>query len=235
MATGACAGGLWLLLLTFPQRSELVAKGPMNVGHEGFDCHECHAPAPGNRAQQLSANVYQWIGLRASSVAFGSQDVASGACLECHERPNDRHPISRFLEPRFGEARRKLGVQQCMGCHLEHRGVRVTLPGIGYCALCHGDTELREDPIQPTHAELVYTEAWNTCLACHDFHGNHEMTTPMRLEDGVSEERVRAYFAGAPSPYSKAKRFKSLAPGWRPCAPDADIEALMAGDPAACR
>ena len=189
----------------------------MNVGHEGFDCHECHKPAPGNRAQQLSANVYQWLGLRASSLAFGSQDVASGSCLDCHERPNDRHPISRFLEPRFAEARRELGVQACMGCHLEHRGVRVTAPSIGYCALCHGDTELREDPIRPTHGELVRTDAWNTCLACHDFHGNHEMTTPTSLQDGVAEERIRAYFAGAPSPYSKTKQVKARRPGTRDC------------------
>lgn len=206
LLVGTVSGVLCILLLTFPQRNSLMAKGPMNIGHEDLDCQECHLPARGTLAQQFSSNVYHWLGLREAALSFGSEDVASGACLDCHERPDDRHPISRFLEPHFAEARRQLKVQDCTTCHAEHQGKRVTLATIGYCVHCHQDTALAEDPILPTHAELVRDEFWNSCLQCHDFHGNHKRDTPALLADGISEARIWAYFDGAPSPYSSEKR-----------------------------
>ena len=209
LSIGAVAGILWLAALTFPARSEWVARGPMTVGHERLACADCHLPAAGTLAQQFSANVYHWLGLRRSAPAFGSQDVASGFCLDCHRRPDDRHPISRFLEPHFIDARHALGVHECMGCHMEHQGKRVTLPTIGICVHCHEDTALQSDPIAPTHAELVRADEWNTCLRCHDFHGNHPRETPTQLADGIPEATVRAYFDGAPSPYAKTKTMKA--------------------------
>lgn len=177
----------------------------MNTGHEELSCHECHIPIEGTVAQEFSSNVHYWLGLRKSTIGFGSEDVSSESCLECHERPDDRHPISRFLEPRFAEVRKEFKVYQCITCHTEHRGKRVTLPTIEYCTHCHKDTDLKNDPISPTHATLVRDELWNTCLQCHDFHGNHKMTTPQRIEDGVSEQLIWEYFNGAPSPYSLEK------------------------------
>ena len=141
--------------LVFPERSALVAKGPMNTGHEGLACQECHTTVRGSAAQQLSSNVYHWLGLRESTIGFGSEDVESAACLDCHERPDDRHPISRFFEPRFAEVRKDLAAHMCVTCHTEHQGVRVTQPTIGFCTYCHQDTSLEDDPISPTHAELV--------------------------------------------------------------------------------
>ena len=213
LAIGTSVAAWWLALLTFPQPHVMVAKGPLTPGHDRIACQDCHLPAPGTRAQQLSSNVYHWLGLRRSALAFGSQDVDSDACLYCHHRPDDRHPISRFFEPRFVKARRDLGVQSCIACHTEHQGKRVTVANTGYCAYCHEDTALQADPIEPyTHAELVAAESWRTCLQCHDFHGNHrEMETATRLADGVPEQRVHAYFAGAPSPYpSPGKRWKAF-------------------------
>lgn len=124
-------------------------------------------------------------------------------------RPDDRHPISRFLEPHFIDARHALGVHECAGCHLEHQGKRVTLPTIGICTHCHEETALQDDPIAPTHAELVRADEWNTCLRCHDFHGNHPRDTPTRLAQSIPEATVRAYFDGAPSPYAKRKYMKA--------------------------
>ncbi len=210
LLAGIMLGSLTVALLSVPERSSLVAKGPMNTGHEGLACSECHSPAKGTTAQQVSANVYHWLGLRQSTTGFGSQDVTSEDCLACHTRPEDRHPISRFLEPRFAEARRHLKVYDCIACHTEHQGKRVTLTTIGYCTHCHQDAELEDDPISPTHVELVRAEAWNTCLQCHDFHGNHEMNTPTRIEDGVSEEQLWGYFHGAPDPYSIDKAVEAL-------------------------
>ncbi|MGA1525313.1 MAG: hypothetical protein ACO4CZ_15205, partial [Planctomycetota bacterium] len=67
-------------------------------------------------------------------------------------------------------------------CHLEHQGVRVTAPGT-VCLTCHGDLEVREDRVQPTHAALIADEDWSTCLQCHDFHGNHTHVVAETLQD----------------------------------------------------
>ena len=202
---GAVAGLVAIALLTFPEQGGLVAKGPLNTGHETLACQDCHTPVEGSTAQQLSANVHHWLGLRETTIGFGSIDVGNAACLDCHERPEDRHPVSRFLEPRFAEQRMHLKAHLCVTCHTEHQGVRVTQETLGFCTQCHQDTALEDDPIFPSHAELVETEAWNTCLQCHDFHGNHVRTTPVRLDDGVSEAQLWAYFTGGPSPYGDVK------------------------------
>ena len=195
---------------SFPERSSLTAAGPMNTGHEGLACRECHTPAPGTAAQQVSSNIHYWLGLRRTAFGFGSRKVGSADCLACHEREGDLHPISRFLEPRFAEARRSIPAHECLACHTEHEGKRVTLGEIGYCRLCHQDIELADDPIGPAHAELARAGSWNLCLRCHDFHGNHLRTTPDRLEEGITEEQVRGYFAGRPSPYSADRAARAL-------------------------
>ncbi len=205
VAVGVALGLLLVAFLTFPDRNAMVAKGPMNTGHEGLGCQECHSAVAGTAAQQLSSNVYHWLGLRESSIGFGSEDVGNTACLDCHERPEDRHPVARFVEPRFSDVRKDLAAQMCITCHTEHQGVRVTQPTIGFCIHCHQDTALEDDPINPTHAELVRRESWNTCLQCHDFHGNHVWTTPLRLEEGVAEALIWDYFLGGPSPYGDDK------------------------------
>ena len=231
LAIGAVVGALWLASLSLPERSDWVARGPMNTGHERLACPECHLPAPGTVAQQFSANVYDWMGLRERSSEFGSQDVDSQVCLDCHRRPDDRHPVSRFLEPHFVEARHQIGVHECTACHAEHHGKRVTLPTMGFCVHCHGDTALQDDPIVPTHAALVQAESWHTCLQCHDFHGNHHRQTPTRLADGVAEARVRAYFDGAPSPYSTVKHWKAVPS--RALIPKEKRGTFMDGEPSA--
>ena len=105
----------------------------MNTGHEELNCRDCHIPITGTVAQEFSSNVYYWLGLRESTIGFGSEDVASDSCLECHVRPDDRHPISRFLEQRFAEVRKEFKVYQCITCHTEHQGKRVTLLPPCFC------------------------------------------------------------------------------------------------------
>lgn len=182
----------------------------MNTGHEGLGCQECHIEVLESAAEEVSSSVYHWLGLRESAIGFGSEDVESATCLECHERPEDRHPISRFLEARFEQQRKELEPHSCVTCHTEHQGVRVTQPRIGYCIHCHQDTALEEDPISPTHEQLVREESWNTCLQCHDFHGNHVWQTPIDIEDGATEEEIWRYFLGGPSPYGDEKHVESL-------------------------
>ena len=68
-----------------------------------------------------------------------------------------------------------------MSCHREHQGVRVTLTEIGYCRHCHEETRLKRDPLDVSHEALIKAKEWDSCLGCHDFHGNHRMTVRKQL------------------------------------------------------
>jgi len=198
---GVCVGLAVLLFTLLPAGEWLHAKGPMNTGHGTLACTACHKDAPGSFRQQIQANVRYLFGLRQSSAAFGRLPVGNENCLACHERPNDRHPVYRFLEPRFAKARASLGPHQCASCHAEHAGQRVTLAESGYCRYCHKDTRLRKDPLDMPHADLIARKQWDTCLGCHDFHGNHIMSAERSVEKRIPAEKVHLYFDGGPSPY----------------------------------
>ncbi|MBA3539702.1 MAG: cytochrome c3 family protein, partial [Deltaproteobacteria bacterium] len=157
--------------------------------------------APGTVRQQLQNVARDRLGLAAVAVDVGFRAVTNDQCLACHDRPDDRHPVFRFLEPRFAEARATLHPEQCSSCHREHNGVRVTTVEPTYCRTCHATTTFERDPLDVPHRELVATERWDTCLGCHDFHGNHGMTAPHRLQDAILLDQIRTYFGGGPSPY----------------------------------
>jgi Cytochrome c3 len=202
-ATGILLGFGCFILLSLPEQQQLHARGPMNTGHENFKCVSCHKPAPGSIRQQIQASVNYWIGKRATQVDFGHRDVANEICLACHERPNDRHPVYRFVEPRFYKAREKLRPQFCISCHLEHQGRRVTLSDSSYCVTCHEETRLKNDPVDIPHEQLVRTDRWETCLGCHDFHGNHVMKTKTAVRKVWDSAKIQAYFEGGRSPYPR--------------------------------
>jgi hypothetical protein len=205
-AGGLLTGLVALLVLAVPAREAWHARGPMNVGHEALRCAWCHRDARGSFRQQVQANFRYALGLRQSPADLGRRDVGNQACLSCHDRPDDRHPVYRFLEPRFAEAREKLAPQQCTSCHREHTGKRVTLGEIGYCENCHEDTHLRKDPIDVPHERLIALDRWQSCLGCHDFHGNHLMQTATTLDRAIAPAQVRAYFDGGASPYGSVRR-----------------------------
>ena len=207
--TGASAGLIALTILTLPAEEKLHARGPMNSGHEALACDQCHRPAPGSLRQQIQANVRYWLGLREQPADFGRQAVGNAVCLDCHERPNDRHPVYRFLEPRFLKARQAIGPQNCLSCHAEHRGQRVTHQDVGYCVNCHEETKLRKDPLDVPHDRLIALKQWDSCLGCHDFHGNHIYRVPAKTDKIVSPDHIRAYFGGGPSPYGNALHYKA--------------------------
>lgn len=195
-----------LLMITIPEREEWHARGTPNPGHEDLACTDCHAPAEGTLRQQLQANIRDFVGLREGTVTFGFEDVTNENCQACHDRPNDRHPTFRFLESRFVDARAAIAPQVCESCHLEHQGERVTIGGT-YCVYCHTDLDLRDDPIEIPHAELVANEDWESCLQCHDYHGNHIMETPKMEEDMISQQVIEQYFKDGPSPYSDRRLY----------------------------
>jgi Cytochrome c3 len=198
-----------LVLLALPGRERLRAAGPANSGHEQLDCVQCHTPADGTVRQQVQANFRHLVGLRSAGADFLHRPVENVDCLACHQNPDDRHPVYRFEEPRFAEVRATLAPQNCVSCHSEHSGRRVTAEPT-MCVSCHTDTEIKNDPAVPSHAQLLAEERWSTCLQCHDFHGNHVRTTPNRLVEALVLGDVEKYLAGGPAVYGTEVRYPAL-------------------------
>jgi hypothetical protein len=196
------------IIISLPGEKTLLAKGAMNTGHEALNCYSCHLVAPGTTRQQLQAKVKYLIGVRKENVNFGYLPVSNEACLDCHARPNDRHPVSRFLEPRFAKAREAIKPHECISCHAEHNHKRVTSSAT-YCVECHQNLKVKTETITPTHEQLVAEKNWSSCLMCHDFHGNHVREVPKDLNKGINLEKIAQYFDGAPSPYSDKKQYKA--------------------------
>lgn len=203
---GTLFGLLLLLVLIAPQNERLHVLGPMTIGHESFKCKTCHSDSTGTLRQQLQANVRYWLNLRSSSVEIGKQHVSNETCLKCHNRPNERHPVYRFNEPRYATVRAELAPQNCISCHNEHQGKRVTVPNLNFCMNCHKETKIKNDPIDVPHEQLIANNQWNTCLGCHDFHGNHEMVVAKNLNKAFDSKIIQNYLDGkGNSPYSDKK------------------------------
>jgi bacterioferritin-associated ferredoxin len=201
------AAGVVLLALV-PPLERVRAKGPANTGHDDLACAECHLDAPGSVRQQLQANTRKLFGLRETWAPLVHAPVRNAACEHCHDREGeDRHPPFRFTESRFEDARAAIAPTSCTSCHQEHRGGRVTRDG-DYCTHCHQEFELDADRVEPSHQQLADDERFDTCLQCHDFHGNHLYTLPETLDEGFELDAVQAYLEGGPSPYGADKRFE---------------------------
>jgi ferredoxin-NADP reductase/bacterioferritin-associated ferredoxin/nitrate reductase cytochrome c-type subunit len=202
------------VFMLLPALDALRPHGHPNVGHEQLKCVACHAESPASTRQTLQAKVKHALGLRQTGAVMGMQAVTSTTCVQCHANSDDRHPPNRFLEPRFEQARADTGAQNCVSCHREHSAVRVTAPSAGYCVSCHQDMKVKDDKTSPTHDFLVRNKRWETCLQCHDYHGNHKWNAPLRLQDGHALEVLDQYMRGGPSPFGapvvKSRQEKSL-------------------------
>lgn len=196
------------LALTSPEAQGWLAHGPIQSGHAQVDCAGCHEASPGTLRQQIQANVHFALGLRPDSADFGKAAVTSETCLSCHDRPNERHPIYRFREPRFMDALQIVAADSCLGCHSEHRNARVDSE-MGVCRACHDDLEMKNDPLDRPHADLVAAKQWGSCLGCHDFHGNHVFEPPKRMASRIPEAGIRAYLGSGPTPYGTRKLYEA--------------------------
>ena len=208
-ALGLALSVLSVIMLFGEDFVDWHSPGTANSGHGKLICSDCHRPAPGTTRQQLQANIKHLIGLRKHDSYFGFNPVDNAYCLDCHDRPDDRHPVQRFNEPRFTEVRKKLHPEQCVACHSEHHNVRVTQANIGFCQNCHEEFSLKHDPISVPHQTLAKQQRWDTCLGCHDFHGNHKMPLPTDLKQAIPANRIHAYFQGDVSPYPGTIRYKA--------------------------
>ncbi len=193
----AVIGGVLLLL---PGRESWHAAGPRNIGHTKTACLDCHVPAPGNFVGQAFNNLMHAVGVSDSASHFIYAPAGNEQCLACHTNPDDRHPVAKFMEPEFIKAREAMGVQSCVSCHQEHLGIRVSVtPRV--CQHCHEDTALDDDPVDVPHTTLISEQRWETCLGCHDFHGNHERTVPKLMSEALTETQIQQYLDGGLSPY----------------------------------
>src|SRR6516225_9522251 len=117
---GIVASATIAVVVVIPEAVRFHAKGPPNTGHDALACSDCHKDAPGTMRQQLQAKVQFWLGFRATDAVFGHTPVGNEQCTACHARDQDSHPVHRFLEPRFFEARAELGAESCVSCHRGH-------------------------------------------------------------------------------------------------------------------
>jgi hypothetical protein len=201
---GLVVGVIGAVLLLLPGRESWHAKGPHNVGHEKVACNECHTPSPGNVVGQSFSNLLHAVGITDSARYFIYAPAGNAQCRACHEDPDNRHPVDDFLEPEFAEARQAIGAQFCVSCHRQHLRVRVSAsPRV--CQHCHQDTALEDDPIDVPHTTLISDQRWETCLGCHDFHGNHDRDVPQMMSQRLTEEQIQAYLDGGESPYGSRR------------------------------
>ncbi|MGH8729394.1 MAG: cytochrome c3 family protein [Burkholderiales bacterium] len=112
--------------------------------------------------------------------AFATRDDLQEACVKCHgaelKAADDKHPKSKFTDPRNAERAAKLDATYCVTCHVEHRpdtthAMGVTLPQ-DFCSHCHGgEFAIAND--RPSHAGM----AFDTCASsgCHRFHDNRAL------------------------------------------------------------
>ena len=205
-SVGIPIGVLALFILFLPEQEGLHASGPSNTGHELLKCEDCHRPAVGTFRQQIQANIFNWLGRRASPATFQYHAVSNSDCNSCHDRPNDNHPAHRFLEPRFSKARINIAPQKCISCHREHEGVRVTVEPT-FCVHCHEKLVVKKDPLDISHWQLIAMENWSSCLTCHDFHGNHVMKAATTIKKAFKPKQIKNYFDGGTSPYPEQKYF----------------------------
>lgn len=188
-----------------------VAHGPIQVDHANLGCSDCHIAPDATWRQQIQANLRYVVGARSEAVDFGYHPVTSDTCLGCHERPNERHPIYRFREARFQDAQEIVDATSCLGCHTEHTNERA-FAQVDFCVACHSDLELKTDPLDVSHVQLIKVENWGSCLGCHDFHGNHAYEAPKLLDAAFDVDALEAYFADGSNPYGTEKLYEAKDP-----------------------
>ena len=197
-----------VFLLTRTQSQSFQSPGPMNTGHETLSCLECHESARGTTRQQLQSQVLKWLSLKEEAVSFGYETPNSKDCLACHEKADDKHSIYRFNEPKFSKVRKAIHPESCLSCHQEHHGLRVTSEATN-CKNCHEKLSLKHDPLDVSHKVLIENKDWESCLACHDFHGSHKWEVPRKKVNMISQQTLKAYFEGGKDPYGKKKISKA--------------------------
>lgn len=201
---GAAGWAVSLAVSSWGDDGQVLARGPANPGHGALECADGHEAAPGAVRQQVQAAVAFGLGLRETAPAIGRLPMTNRICLDCHEREDDQHPTHVFSQPKYSDEREEIPAHLCITCHREHSGRHVENTG-QFCVTCHSGMEAREDPIAPTHAALAADERWDTCLRCHEFHGNHLRVTPGTLEASLGGREMLCHLDSGTPQYGEKR------------------------------
>ena len=189
-----------LLFLFLPSSQIYLQNGPMLPGHEKLECFSCHQDEQGSFRQQIQANIQYLFNNRKDEVSVGLRPVENNECIKCHDRPNDRHPVYRFREPKYRKVIEDIKADTCIACHLEHKSKRITVQ-MNFCVHCHEDLKLKNDPVDVSHKQLIQEKNWDSCLTCHDYHGNHDIKPEVEIKKGIAVSKLKKYFNRGSNPY----------------------------------
>lgn len=112
--------------------------------------------------------------------AFGGKDALQDACVKCHgaelKEADDKHPKSKFTDPRNADRAARLDATYCGTCHVEHRPEITKTMGVtvanDVCFLCHGgENDIAKD--RPSHAGMKFDTCANA--GCHNFHDDRAL------------------------------------------------------------
>jgi hypothetical protein len=150
MFLGSAALEPWLA----PSR-RLLTPGATTHGHHQIElaCESCH------------------------NKPFAAGEEMQAACEGCHgsalAAAEDKHPLSKFTDPRNAPLLVNVDAARCVTCHTEHRpeitaAMGVTVP-TDVCAHCHAEI----DNDRPSHVGMSFDNCANA--GCHNFHDNRAL------------------------------------------------------------
>ena len=109
--------------------------------------------------------------------SFGGKEALQKSCIKCHgkelKEADDKHPKSKFTDPRNADRTAILDARYCITCHVEHKPEITRTMGVtvaaDVCYLCHKD--IAKD--RKSHKGM----AFDTCdsAGCHNFHDNRAL------------------------------------------------------------
>ncbi|OGB24998.1 MAG: NrfA- nitrite reduction protein [Burkholderiales bacterium RIFCSPLOWO2_02_FULL_57_36] len=109
--------------------------------------------------------------------SFGGPEAIQEACVKCHgaelKDADDKHPASKFDDPRNAGRLEKIDAKMCITCHVEHKpgitqAMAVTKP-VDVCFHCHAG----EEEMPPDHKDLAFDGC--TAAGCHNYHDNRAL------------------------------------------------------------
>jgi hypothetical protein len=109
--------------------------------------------------------------------SFTDRASIQQACVGCHgaalKEAEDKHPLSKFTDPRNAALIEEIDARECATCHVEHKpelthAMGVTQPN-DYCYHCHKD--IAKD--RPSHKGMPFTSCTNA--GCHNFHDDRAL------------------------------------------------------------
>ncbi len=159
----------WLAYLMLSgDNKELFMPGPVSSGHHqiGVACEACHTDP------------------------LGGGEVILQACIDCHgedrKKPDDSHPVEKFLDPRNADRLENIDATNCITCHTEHRPEITMKDGltqaIDLCFHCHADVAEN----RPSHKGMEFTSCKDS--GCHNYHNNRALYTEFLLKHQGEED-----------------------------------------------